>query len=118
MVAMRASAGATPLSQLFLAAVADHEHEPAPRTPDGAVAWTWAQYGQLGRTAGDPELRAEVDARTARANQRLARVEQIKRIAVPPVDRVVAGAELTPTSKLKGRAIFTQYSDEIEALYV
>jgi len=40
MVAMRASAGATTLSQLFLAAVADHEHEPALRTPDGAVAWT------------------------------------------------------------------------------
>jgi hypothetical protein len=35
-----AATGPTTNSELFAAAVAEHEDEPALRTPDGAVAWT------------------------------------------------------------------------------
>jgi len=70
-----------------------------------------------GRSADDPEIRATVEAQIARANERLARVEQIKRFAVLAHDWVPDGDELTPTSKLKRRAIAAKYATEIEGLY-
>jgi len=70
-----------------------------------------------GRSADDPEVLAEVDAQMERANERLARVEQVKRSTVLPGDWVADGDELTPTSKLKRRAIVAKYADEIEAMY-
>src|SRR5206468_10671003 len=41
-----AAAGATTVGELFAAAAAEYENEPALRTPDGAVAWTWGEYGR------------------------------------------------------------------------
>ena len=70
-----------------------------------------------GRGADDPEVRAQVDAQVGRANERLARLEQIKRFAVLPRDWVAGGDELTPTSKLKRRVIAEKYAAEIDALY-
>jgi long-chain acyl-CoA synthetase len=70
-----------------------------------------------GRTADDPEVVAEVDAQVQRANERLARVEQIKRFTVLPHDWVADGDELTPTSKLKRRDIAAKYATEIEGMY-
>src|SRR5213596_2912744 len=46
-----AGAGATTVSELFAATVAEYEHEPALRTPDGAVAWTWGEYGRAAAAA-------------------------------------------------------------------
>jgi hypothetical protein len=40
------AADATTISQMFAMAVAEYEHEPALRTPDGAMAWTWGEYGR------------------------------------------------------------------------
>jgi long-subunit acyl-CoA synthetase (AMP-forming) len=70
-----------------------------------------------GRRADDPEVLAEADAQVRRANERLARVEQIKRFTVLPHDWVADGDELTPTSKLKRRAIAAKYAGEIDAMY-
>jgi long-chain acyl-CoA synthetase len=70
-----------------------------------------------GRHAGDLEVLAEVDAQIKRANERLARVEQIKRFTVLPHDWLPDGDELTPTSKLKRRAIAAKYATEIEGMY-
>ena len=58
-------------------------------------------------------LQAAVDA----ANAGLARVEQIKRLAVIAADWQPGGDELTPTVKLKRKAIHEKYRAEIEALY-
>ena len=58
-------------------------------------------------------LQAAVDA----ANAGLARVEQIKRFAVISADWQPGGDELTPTVKLKRKAIHEKYRAEIEALY-
>jgi long-subunit acyl-CoA synthetase (AMP-forming) len=66
-------------------------------------------------TIEDPEL--EVAAQIERANERLARVEQIKRFTVLPAEWVPGGHELTPTMKLKRRPISEKYAAEIEALY-
>jgi long-subunit acyl-CoA synthetase (AMP-forming) len=51
------------------------------------------------------------------ANEQLARVEQIKRFKILPVDWEPGGDELTPTMKLKRKPIHEKYADEIEELY-
>jgi long-subunit acyl-CoA synthetase (AMP-forming) len=70
-----------------------------------------------GRSADDPEVLADIDAQVQRANERLARVEQIKRFTVLPHDWLADGDELTPTSKLKRRDIAAKYATEIEGMY-
>jgi long-chain acyl-CoA synthetase len=51
------------------------------------------------------------------ANEQLARVEQIKRFKILPVDWEPGGDELTPTMKLKRKPIHEKYAGEIEELY-
>jgi long-subunit acyl-CoA synthetase (AMP-forming) len=65
----------------------------------------------------DGDLEAEVRSAVDRANQTLARVEQIKRFVVLAADWEPGGDELTPTMKLKRRAIAQKYVAEIEAMY-
>ncbi|WP_024935324.1 AMP-dependent synthetase/ligase [Actinomadura welshii] len=64
-----------------------------------------------------PEMRAAVEAGVARANATLSRVEQIKDFQILPETWTPGGAELTPTNKLRRRAIAERYAEEIEALY-
>ncbi|HEY2601228.1 MAG TPA: long-chain fatty acid--CoA ligase [Thermoleophilaceae bacterium] len=59
------------------------------------------------------EVQKGVDA----ANESLARVEQIKKFKLLPVDWEPGGDELTPTMKLKRKPIAEKYQAEIEALY-
>jgi long-subunit acyl-CoA synthetase (AMP-forming) len=59
------------------------------------------------------EVQKGVDA----ANEHLARVEQIKKFKLLPVDWEPGGDELTPTMKLKRKPIAEKYKGEIEALY-
>ncbi len=59
----------------------------------------------------------EVAEAVERGNGDLARVEQVKRFRVLPVDWIPGGDELTPTMKLKRRPIERKYAAEIEALY-
>jgi long-chain acyl-CoA synthetase len=70
-----------------------------------------------GAEAFDGDLDAEVRQAVARANETLAQVEQIKRFVVLAADWEPGGDELTPTMKLKRRAIEHKYAAEIEALY-
>jgi long-subunit acyl-CoA synthetase (AMP-forming) len=64
----------------------------------------------------DPD--AEVAAQIERGNAKLARVEQVKRFVVLPVDWQPGGDELTPTMKLKRKPIAKKYAGEIAALYM
>ncbi len=73
--------------------------------------------GGAGRDASDPDVIAEVGAAVERANEQMARVEQIKRFKLLGEDWEPGGDELTPTSKLKRKPIAAKYADEIEALY-
>ena len=66
---------------------------------------------------GPDALQAEIAAAVERANERLARVEQIKRFRLLDRDWMPGGPELTPTMKLKRRSIEKRYADEIERLY-
>jgi len=70
-----------------------------------------------GRAHDDPELVREIRDAIERANQRLARVEQVKRFHIVADPWEAGGACLTPTSKLKRKPIAARYAGAIEALY-
>ena len=52
-----------------------------------------------------------------KANEQMARVEQIKKFKILPTEWEPGGDELTPTMKLKRKPIHQKYAEEIEALY-
>jgi long-chain acyl-CoA synthetase len=87
---------------------------------DFAPAWA-AQHGiedsSLASLARDDQVRAAVAEGVESANQRLARVEQIKKFHIVEGDWLPGGDELTPTMKLKRKPIDQKYAAEIEALY-
>jgi long-subunit acyl-CoA synthetase (AMP-forming) len=87
--------------------------------PDSSARWAAdrglsAQPGQLCR---HEDLRAALNAAVESANAGLSRVEQIKRFAILGADWQPGGDELTPTSKLKRKAVHEKYRAEIENLY-
>jgi long-chain acyl-CoA synthetase len=87
---------------------------------DFAPAWA-AQQGiddtSLEALASDEKVVAAVQEGVDEANEKLARVEQIKKFTIVPGDWLPGGDELTPTMKLKRKPIDQKYSDEIEAMY-
>ena len=89
---------------------------------DADFAPQWARQTGLGeRTledlAGEPEAIAAVQAGIDAANQRLARVEQIKKFTIVRGDWLPGGDELTPTIKLKRKPIAAKYADAINRMY-
>jgi long-subunit acyl-CoA synthetase (AMP-forming) len=88
--------------------------------PDAAAAYAAAR-GRPGASptelAADPDLHAMIAAAVESANTHLSRPEQIKRFAVVSVDWVADSDELTPTLKLKRRAILHKYAHQIDTLY-
>ncbi len=89
---------------------------------DADFAPQWAERNELdGRTleelATQPRTIAAVQAGIDAANERLARVERIKKFTVVRGDWLAGGDELTPTLKLKRKPIAEKYADVIEAMY-
>jgi long-subunit acyl-CoA synthetase (AMP-forming) len=73
-----------------------------------------ASFAQLTQ---HPQVLEAVAAAVEAGNERLSRVEQIKRFLVLDHVWVFGGEELTPTNKLRRRRIATRYAAEIDALY-
>ncbi len=91
-------------------------------TLDPDIAPHWAQQRGASETsltalAEDDQVLEEIEAAVERANERLARVEQVKRFKVLGEDWEAGGEELTPTMKLKRKPIAEKYAEQIEALY-
>lgn len=88
--------------------------------PDAANAWA-AAHGKEGATlaelADDAELEAEVAAGVEVAMARFNKAERVKRFRILPNEWLPDAEELTPTLKLKRRAIHAKYTEEIAALY-
>jgi long-chain acyl-CoA synthetase len=88
--------------------------------PDFAPVWA-SQNGHEGKSTEDlateEAMIAAIQEGVDAANAKMARVEQIKKFKVLPIDWAPGGDELTPTMKLKRKPIAEKYSDEIEALY-
>jgi long-subunit acyl-CoA synthetase (AMP-forming) len=87
--------------------------------PDFAPMWA-SQNGientDLEVLKDDEQVRAELQKAVDTANEKLARVEQIKYFTVLG-DWQPGGDELTPTMKLKRKPIAEKYADEIAAMY-
>ena len=72
---------------------------------------------EMEQLAQAPEIRAEIEAAVERGNERLSRVEQIKKFTLLGVAWLPDSDELTPTMKLKRKPIAAKYAAEIDALY-
>lgn len=82
--------------------------------------WAAAQgieFTDVPTMASHPAVREEIERAVQSANDRLARVEQIKRYEVISRPWTPESGELTPTLKLKRRVINDRYGTEIAALY-
>ncbi|WP_433238470.1 AMP-dependent synthetase/ligase [Streptosporangium sp. CA-135522] len=91
-------------------------------TLDGEVAPGWAQgrgieFTTLAELAEHPDVLKVVEAAVAAANDKLARVQQVKRWRLLPVEWTAETEELTPSLKLKRRIIHAKYAEIIDAMY-
>jgi long-chain acyl-CoA synthetase len=91
-------------------------------TLDGDMAPAWArargiEAGSLAELADNQAVLDAVAEAVAEANARLARVQQVKRWRLLPVEWTAESEELTPTLKLKRRVVHAKYADVIDALY-
>ncbi|WP_406313899.1 AMP-dependent synthetase/ligase [Streptosporangium sp. NBC_01639] len=91
-------------------------------TLDGEVAPGWArgrgiEFTTLAEFAEHPDVLKTVEAAVAAANEKLARVQQVKRWRLLPVEWTAETEELTPSLKLKRRVIHTKYAGIIDDMY-
>jgi long-subunit acyl-CoA synthetase (AMP-forming) len=88
--------------------------------PDAAAAFA-AQHGVAATSPAEliehPAIREAVLAGVKEGNEKLARVEQIKRLRLLPTAWDPGGDELTPTMKLRRKPIAEKYAHEIDALF-
>ena len=88
--------------------------------PDFAPAWA-AQNGleneSLIELASNEQLIAAIQAGVDAGNEKLARVEQVKKFTILSDQWVPGGNELTPTMKLRRKAISDRYVDVIDEMY-
>jgi long-chain acyl-CoA synthetase len=87
---------------------------------DFAPSWA-AKSGLEGKSveelASEEKVVAAVQEGVDQANEKLSRVEQIKKFKILPEEWLPGGDELTPTMKLKRKPIAEKYEEEIEELY-
>ncbi len=62
-------------------------------------------------------FKRHLDAEVGKVNDKLARVQSVKKIAILPAELTIEGGELTPTMKLRRRVINVKYKEEIAGLY-
>jgi len=88
--------------------------------PDSAPAFAQAQGIEdtsIESLASNDKILEAIQQEVDAANEQMARVEQIKKWTLLPVEWQPGGEELTPTMKLKRKPIAQKYGDEIEQLY-
>jgi long-chain acyl-CoA synthetase len=87
--------------------------------PEEAVAY--AKEHQLpedpAQLAANGAVREAIEAHLAKVNEKFARVEQVKKIAILPEDLSQESGELTPTLKVKRAVVTDKHQGEIEQLY-
>ncbi len=88
--------------------------------PDAAAAWA-AEHGKAGASMSDitkdPELLKELQASVDELNTRLNKWETIKKFEVLDRDFSVEEGELTPSLKVKRKAVEEKYRDILDAMY-
>jgi long-chain acyl-CoA synthetase len=71
----------------------------------------------LEQLSANGEIRKAVEDHVAEINEKFARVEQVKKIAILPRDLSQEHGELTPTLKVKRAVVAAKHEPEIEQLY-
>ena len=87
---------------------------------DEAQAWAdrnGIEFSSLEQLADEPRIDDEMQAAIEEVNSKVSRPEGIKRFVVAKNEWEPGGDELTPTLKLKRRAILDKYAEEIGGLY-
>jgi long-chain acyl-CoA synthetase len=87
--------------------------------PEEAVAYA-KEHGlpeDLEQLASNPGVRDAIEEHLEGVNEKFARVEQVKKIAILPQDLSQESGELTPTLKVKRAVVAAKHDREIERLY-
>ncbi|HEX5374836.1 MAG TPA: long-chain fatty acid--CoA ligase [Solirubrobacterales bacterium] len=87
--------------------------------PEEAVAYA-SEHGlpeDPEQLAANADVRQAIEDHVAKINERFARVEQVKKIAILPRDLSQEDGELTPTLKVKRAVVTAKHEREIEQLY-
>jgi long-chain acyl-CoA synthetase len=87
--------------------------------PEDAVAYA-KEHGlseDPAQLAADAGVRKTIEDHVAKINEKFARVEQVKKIAILPKDLSQESGELTPTLKVKRAVVASKHEQEIEQLY-
>jgi len=87
--------------------------------PEEAVSYA-KEHGlpeDLEQLAADRSVRDVIEEHLGRVNEKFARVEQVKKIAILPQDLSQESGELTPTLKVKRAVVAAKHDREIEKLY-
>jgi len=87
--------------------------------PEDAVAYA-KEHGlpeDPAQLAANEDVRKAIEAHVETINEKFARVEQVKKIAILPHDLSQESGELTPTLKVKRAVVTAKHENEIEQLY-
>jgi len=87
--------------------------------PEDAVAYA-KEHGlseDPSELAKDPTVLKAIEDHVETINQKFARVEQVKKVAILPRDLSQETGELTPTLKVKRAVVASKHQGEIEKLY-
>jgi long-chain acyl-CoA synthetase len=90
-------------------------------TLDPEEAAAWARDRGVDQSpealAANKDIRDSIETHVEKINQKFARVEQVKKISILPLDLSQEGGELTPTMKVKRNVVAEKYADVIDGLY-
>jgi long-chain acyl-CoA synthetase len=90
-------------------------------TLDPVEVGRWAEAqgidGDAATLSGDDRVRALIQEVVDDANRERSRFEQVKRFAILPRDFTMEAGEITPTLKVRRRAVQEHFAAEIDALY-
>ena len=87
--------------------------------PEDAVAYA-KEHGlpeDPEQLAADVDVLKAIEDHVATINEKFARVEQVKKVAILPRDLSQESGELTPTLKVKRAVVASKHEQEIEKLY-
>jgi long-chain acyl-CoA synthetase len=88
--------------------------------PEAMEGWAKEQglsYSSFEELAGSREVRDLIESQVTEANQSLERWETIKRFEILPSELSVEEGEVTPSLKIRRRAVEKKYADVLNSMY-
>ncbi|MBS1150763.1 MAG: long-chain fatty acid--CoA ligase [Myxococcaceae bacterium] len=86
--------------------------------PDALTRFCTEHGLQVATAPQSEQVRSQIQQAVDRLNEEVARVEQVKKFAILPRNFTIQDGELTPTLKVKRKAVAEHFAAEIEAMYV